>query len=283
MAALGGSGVGPLGGAAAFGAGGAGSTPGPRHSALSHLAEETDGDEDDEDGQGDDDNRQPIAPSSMARGSVPAISFASFSFSGNPGEGLPDEPSPVEERDSPFRGGGGGPPPASSSGAAYAAGGDGLIPPSYALGRRTSVSAESLVPTHQSFAAKFASGSLTSPDTTPKNNETLYSEPKSASQLARIKQSIANNFLFRNLDEEQEKDVLAAMREMSIQSGEVVIEQGAAGDFFYVVENGEFDIFVKKGEGEFEGASDDLERKWGKKVHTATPGGSFGELALMYK
>jgi cAMP-dependent protein kinase regulator len=69
------------------------------------------------------------------------------------------------------------------------------------------------------------------------------------------------------------------MREVAVDAGHVVIEQGAAGDFFYVVEDGEFDIYVKKAGSD----SSTDESKWGKKVHTALPGGSFGELALMYK
>lgn len=70
--------------------------------------------------------------------------------------------------------------------------------------------------------------------------------PKTASQLQRIKEAIGANFLFRNLDEEQERDVLAAMREVKVGPGEVVIEQGAAGDYFYVIESGKFNIFKRQ-------------------------------------
>jgi len=52
--------------------------------------------------------------------------------------------------------------------------------------------------------------------------------------------------------------------------GEHAIEQGAVGDFFYIVKSGAFDIIVKKG--------DDPP----KKVFQAGPGFAFGELALLY-
>jgi cAMP-dependent protein kinase regulator len=55
------------------------------------------------------------------------------------------------------------------------------------------------------------------------------------------------------------------MFEKKVAPLEVVIQQGAEGDNFYVVDEGLFDIFVKD-----------------KKVVEVGPGGSFGELALMY-
>jgi cAMP-dependent protein kinase regulator len=214
-------------------------------------------------------------------------SFAAFSFSGMPSESLVPESSPFEETPttiptSRF------PPPAASAGKALVSADD-LVVPSYALGRRTSVSAESLVPTAALAGASSGLAPITDADTTPTLGSTAAQAlpQKSQEQLDRIKQSISNNFLFRNLDEEQERDVLAAMREVHVEPGHVVIEQGAAGDFFYVVEDGQFDIYVKKaGDGDavtIGQAQDDMQSKWGKKVHTAVPGGSFGELALMYK
>lgn len=202
-------------------------------------------------------------------------SFAAFSFSGSPSGVAQPEGSPFDEV--PTQPAPKFPPPAASAGKASASADD-LVVPSYALGRRTSVSAESLVPT-AALAGTSRLPPIQDADTTPTLGSSGSLAPKSQEQLDRIKQSISNNFLFRNLDEEQERDVLAAMREVSVAPGHVVIEQGAAGDFFYVVESGEFDIYVKKGDAVEEGE----ESKWGKKVHTAVPGGSFGELALMYK
>lgn len=212
--------------------------------------------------------------------------FAAFSFSGIPTDSLEPESSPFDEVPAalPISR---LPPPSASAGKALVSADD-LVVPSYALGRRTSVSAESLVPT-AALAGASGLAPIMDADTTPTlgSAATQALTQKSQEQLDRIKQSISNNFLFRNLDEEQERDVLAAMREVHVEPGHVVIEQGASGDFFYVVEDGQFDIYVKKaGEGDavtISEAQNDMESKWGKKVHTAVPGGSFGELALMYK
>ncbi|GAA5925589.1 cAMP-dependent protein kinase regulatory subunit BCY1 [Sporobolomyces koalae] len=139
------------------------------------------------------------------------------------------------------------------------------IPAAYNLGRRTSVSAESLDPS--------ASSSL------PK---TVI--PKSPSQRARIETSIANNLLFRNLDEDQHNDVLNAMKEVTVQAGTEVIVQGAVGDFFYVVEEGSFEVWVRgPPTHEYAGPGQSVTHAGEeKKVATYGPGGSFGELALMY-
>lgn len=200
--------------------------------------------------------------------------FGGFSFDGQ------SNPETINRDASPMRSSRQPPPPSSSSGTANATA-DELVPPAYALGRRTSVSAESLIPTAPN-AATGGQQSQSDSDVTPTIGGT-GAEPKTSSQLTRIKQSIGHNFLFRNLDEDQERDVLAAMKEVSVEKGEIVIEQGAAGDYFYVVESGSFDIFVKKADQQPAEDATDLERKWGKKVVTCNPGMSFGELALMYK
>jgi CRP-like cAMP-binding protein len=125
------------------------------------------------------------------------------------------------------------------------------VPPNYMLrGRRTSVSAESMVPSHQNYV------------------KTVI--PKTDEQRRRIEVSISNNFLFKNLDEDQHEDVVNAMTEKRFKCKDNVIEQGAVGDFFYVVETGTLDVFVTKGGNPAE------------KVFEYGPGGSFGELALMY-
>ncbi|WVR03933.1 hypothetical protein IAU60_000932 [Kwoniella sp. DSM 27419] len=160
--------------------------------------------------------------------------------------------------------------------------------PSYALGRRTSVSAESLVPSsHRSYApAGGLESTMEEDETTPNPNSAgleggMPSFPKTEEQLQRIKAAISPNFLFRNLDEEQEADVLAAMKEVSIGAGEMIIEQGAAGDYFYVVESGNLDIFVKK-EGQVIDPEKGDRPLLGKKVASCKEGSSFGELALMH-
>lgn len=139
------------------------------------------------------------------------------------------------------------------------------IPPSYNLGRRTSVSAESL-----------------SPSTLPLPPKTII--PKSPDQISRIELSISKNLLFRNLDEAQYTDVVNAMTEVSVAKGTEVIIQGAVGDFFYVIESGTFSVYVRE-PSKFEYVAPGQSRTLPgerKKVTSYGPGGSFGELALMY-
>ena len=108
--------------------------------------------------------------------------------------------------------------------------------------------------------------------------------PKTPSQRARIEASIANNLLFRNLDEDQHNDVLNAMKEVTVQAGTEVIVQGAVGDFFYVVEEGSFEVWVRgPPTHEHTGPGQSITHPGEeKKVATYGPGGSFGELPLMY-
>ena len=157
--------------------------------------------------------------------------------------------------------------------------------PSYALGRRTSVSAESLVPTNRrAFPADSGLDAAMEDDETtpnPSHGNTPHF-PKSEDQLARIRLAIKPNFLFRNLDEEQEADVLAAMKEVTLGADQVIIEQGAAGDYFYVVERGQLDVFVRR-EGQVIDPEKGDKPSLGKKVATCVEGDSFGELALMHK
>lgn len=135
------------------------------------------------------------------------------------------------------------------------------FPSNYALGRRTSVSAESLNPT-----------SAGSDSWTPPHH------PKTDDQLARLKTAVSSNFLFSHLDDDQFKTVLDALVEKPIPAKDIkVISQGDAGDYFYIVENGHFDIYIHSS-GSVQPGPDGL----GNKVATTGPGGSFGELALMY-
>ncbi|KAI8977406.1 camp-dependent protein kinase regulatory subunit [Mycotypha africana] len=121
-----------------------------------------------------------------------------------------------------------------------------LPPVNYNRGRRTSVSAESMAPSsHKEFVKVVI--------------------PKSEEQMERIKKSISNNFLFRNLDEDQYMDVVHAMSEKRVPKDVRIIEQGDVGDYFYVVESGTLDCYIGD-----------------NKVTNYEAGGSFGELALMY-
>jgi cAMP-dependent protein kinase regulator len=135
------------------------------------------------------------------------------------------------------------------------------FPSNYNTNRRTSVSAESLNP------ASSAADNFTPPF-----------HQKTQDQLSRLKSAVSGNFLFSHLDDDQSAMVLGALHEKPIPTkGIKVISQGDVGDYFYVVENGSFDIYVNKS-GKVEAGMDGV----GDKVGSVGPGGSFGELALMY-
>ncbi len=71
--------------------------------------------------------------------------------------------------------------------------------------------------------------------------------------------------LFKELDEAQLNKIVDAMWKVQVTNGTSIIKQGDAGDNFYIVEEGEFDIFRN-----------------GNKVNHAGRGTGFGELALIY-
>ena len=83
--------------------------------------------------------------------------------------------------------------------------------------------------------------------------------------MAALKKSIENNVLFSHLDETETTDIFDAMFDVAVKEGDIIILQGDDGDNFYIIEEGEVDIFVNK-----------------TKVVTLKEGDSFGELALIY-
>ena len=158
--------------------------------------------------------------------------------------------------------------------------GDYLHAPTSAIfARRTSVSAESIA-------------------VDSNTDEPLPVYPKTDDQIRRIKAAIGNNFIFRDLDEEQETGVLNAMQERRVVKNEVVIRQGDVGEYFYVVEFGLLYCFIRPeplppawlsaGNIAATVSSEDkfiqpkYHPEFGRQVQECKPGSSFGELALMY-
>lgn len=151
-------------------------------------------------------------------------------------------------------------------------------PAQYNFGRRTSVSAESLKPSADSY-----------------DNWSPPFHEKSADQLERLTRAIGGNFLFSHLEDEQSAQILGALVEKPIPAKGIkascaqrktndvlltsgqVISQGDAGDYFYVVEKGSFDVYVNPA-GTLQPGPDGM----GNQVGNIQAGGSFGELALMY-
>ncbi|NXF08270.1 KAP0 kinase, partial [Smithornis capensis] len=100
--------------------------------------------------------------------------------------------------------------------------------------------------------------------------------PKDYKTMAALAKAIEKNVLFTHLDDNERSDIFDAMFPVTYIAGETVIQQGNVysifssslgdeGDNFYVVDQGEMDVYVNN--------------EWATSVGE---GGSFGELALIY-
>ncbi|NXE75133.1 KAP0 kinase, partial [Cochlearius cochlearius] len=102
--------------------------------------------------------------------------------------------------------------------------------------------------------------------------------PKDYKTMAALAKAIEKNVLFAHLDDNERSDIFDAMFPVTYIAGETVIQQGNMhskifffsslgdeGDNFYVVDQGEMDVYVNS--------------EWATSVGE---GGSFGELALIY-
>lgn len=122
--------------------------------------------------------------------------------------------------------------------------------PTKPRGRRQAVAAESYDPTKE-------------------NNVEVVSYPKTEKQLLFLEQAVKDILLFKSVDSKQLKVVLSSFFHRDVKEKELIIKQGDDGDNFYVVETGNYDIFIELSNEK-------------KKVATIEGKGSFGELALMY-
>ncbi|KAK9951933.1 hypothetical protein ABG768_017803 [Culter alburnus] len=107
------------------------------------------------------------------------------------------------------------------------------------------------------------------PDEDEEEREPRVTHPKTDEQRQRLQEACKDILLFKNLDQEQISQVLDAMFEKVVVTGEHIIDQDDDGDNFYVIERGMFDIVLKA-----EGTT--------RTVGSYDNRGSFGELALMY-
>jgi len=89
--------------------------------------------------------------------------------------------------------------------------------------------------------------------------------PKDFRTMAALSKAIEKNVLFSHLDESERSDIFDAMFQVKHHAEDVIIQQGDEGDNFYIIDSGEADVYV----------NDQL-------VVSISPGGSFGELALIY-
>ncbi|KAM6156169.1 cAMP-dependent protein kinase type I-beta regulatory subunit [Rhynchocyon petersi] len=89
--------------------------------------------------------------------------------------------------------------------------------------------------------------------------------PKDYKTMTALAKAISKNVLFSHLDDNERSDIFDAMFPVTHIAGETVIQQGDEGDNFYVIDQGEVDVYVN-----------------GEWVTGISEGGSFGELALIY-
>jgi CRP-like cAMP-binding protein/serine/threonine protein phosphatase PrpC len=95
-------------------------------------------------------------------------------------------------------------------------------------------------------------------------------ERRQLSEIIRTSRDSKLQMMFGLVAPDTFEKIVDAMFQKTIAKGEKVIEQGAEGDYFYIVKAGHFDILVKKGD------------EPPKKVFEAGAGFAFGELALLY-
>jgi len=103
------------------------------------------------------------------------------------------------------------------------------------------------------------------------NLNTLPKVVKDDAALARIEACVTKNFLCGHLSQEYRAAVISSMKEVTVAKGETIIKQGDVGDFWYIVDQGSFEVW-KTQAGEKEPT----------KVFAYGVGDSFGELALMF-
>lgn len=89
--------------------------------------------------------------------------------------------------------------------------------------------------------------------------------PKSRDEEVFIEQAILLNFVFSNMSSREMRTMIAAFEKVRVSKGEVIIQQGDSGDYFYVLVAGQVRFDVN-----------------GSTVGTADGGHAFGELSLLY-
>ena len=127
-----------------------------------------------------------------------------------------------------------------------------FVPRAKPVGRRVSVSAESM-----------------DPNNLKEQQANLVVIEKSPEVVTTLLEVVSKSPLLRTLDEDQRDQMVKAFSgPLMKEDGEDVITEGDIGDVFYLIEEGDVDVYVNK-------VPDTV-------VHTYHSGDSFGELAIMY-
>lgn len=105
-------------------------------------------------------------------------------------------------------------------------------------------------------------------------DDILFSFPKTRQERARIEDSVKDSALFSQLNAKQLRIIVNSMEKKHFDVGENIITQNEYGDYFYILEQGTCDCFVKPANAK---AGEN-----GIMVKQFDGGECFGELALMY-
>jgi len=122
--------------------------------------------------------------------------------------------------------------------------------------------------------------SVFSNDKADKNAENFKAPvfAKTDADAAFIKKTINSSILFAHVDDLSKDVLVGAFHELQFKPNEKLIAQGDIGDNYYILQVGKCECYVSKPgwapSGQFP--------QYGKMVCVYEPGGSFGELALLY-
>lgn len=97
-----------------------------------------------------------------------------------------------------------------------------------------------------------------------------------------IAEAIKASLMFRNVNDEQREMIFSCMESVDVKAGTWVIKQGTAGDRFYIIDEGKFEVrILPDGQEDTDGEGGNIVHVYeGSRKMNAHP--SFGELALMY-
>jgi CRP-like cAMP-binding protein len=129
----------------------------------------------------------------------------------------------------------------------------------------------------------------------------LLLPPKNENEEQIILSAMRTNFLFQHLNVQQRNAVISVMKPVEVKTGDWIIRQGDAGDKFYIVDTGRYEVRVKPppnpapspaltptptptNRGKM--SDEEMEKQAGNVVHIYESGldqhPGFGELSLMY-
>mmetsp|Transcript_96553 Transcript_96553/g.201752 ORF Transcript_96553/g.201752 Transcript_96553/m.201752 type:complete len:771 (+) Transcript_96553:341-2653(+) len=112
------------------------------------------------------------------------------------------------------------------------------------------------------------------------NQEARPPSPKTPEERKLMSEAIKNNKLLKNLTDNQIAQIIdVAWKEHVPANLEIITEGDENVDYFYIVQEGTFEVFVRDDRG----GSAMLAVARAKMVNEITKGGSFGEMALLHR